>query len=190
MVVAAAVVGTVADTAAGTHLHAADAAAVGAVGAVGTAAAGVGTSAGAGAIVASSYPPSSLGGIRKFTETKTTHNNSNNKDDSSAGFHQVVTLAEVGNIESPAELKNFSHENGVFSFVATNAAARLAADTTIEDIVPVVHNLDVADNIPVPYSLPVILSAFNGARVLQEVVDMLPAPLRDFSVDIVVFLLR
>ena len=36
VVVAAAVVGTVADTAAGTHLHAADAAAVGAVGAADT----------------------------------------------------------------------------------------------------------------------------------------------------------
>jgi hypothetical protein len=129
--------------------------------------------------LSSSFPPSNLGSLT-FSAA--------NRD---LGFRQVVNLAEVGNVNAPLMRSPLPGEAGDYSAVGSTARSPYTIDDTpAEDVVPVVHNLDVADNIPAQYSLPVVMAAFDGARVLQEVIQVLPAPLRDFAVDIVVFLLR
>jgi hypothetical protein len=137
-------------------------------------------------VLSASYPPSAL--------------NSSNLSNANRemGFQHVVDLAEVGGMHVPHARSplppsgedlystlgnNNSHSKSPFADETPGYAA--------EDTMPVVvHSLDVADNIPPQYSLPVVLSAFDGCRVLQEVIDRLPGPLRDYSVEIVVFLLR
>jgi hypothetical protein len=129
--------------------------------------------------LASSFPPSNLGSLT-FSAA--------NRD---LGFRQVVNLAEVGSVNASLLRSPLPGEVGDHSAVGSTARSPYTIDDTpAEEVVPVVHNLDVADNIPVQYSLPVVMAAFDGARVLQEVIQVLPAPLRDFAVDIVVFLLR
>lgn len=141
---------------------------------------------GAGEVVqnqASSYPPSALG---------TLNISSANREH---GFQHVISLAEVGGVTAP--------------LIVTPLIGGAPVDDTVYTIIgrsgfpgeelalfddlsapPLVHCLDVADNIPVQYCLPALLAAFNGARVLQEVLELWPEPLREFSVEIVVFLLR
>lgn len=111
------------------------------------------------------------------------------------GMQHIVSLAEVGSVISPRVRTQSNLDDTVFSMLEgkTQKQQQQTADpnTPLSDLpAQPILNLDTADNIPVQYSLPVVLAAFNGARVLQEVVELLPAPLRDFSVDIVVFLLR
>jgi hypothetical protein len=129
--------------------------------------------------LSSSFPPSNLGTLT-FSAA--------NRD---LGFRQVVNLAEVGNVNASLLRSPLPGETGDYSGAgSTGRSPYTVDDTPAEEVVPVVHNLDVADNIPAQYSLPVVLAAFDGARALQEVIQLLPVPLRDFSVDIVVFLLR
>jgi hypothetical protein len=138
-------------------------------------------------VLSASYPPSAL--------------NSSNLSNANRemGFQHVVDLAEVGGMHVPPSRSPLptSGEDNLFSTLGNNNSHSKSpfADETpgyaAEDTMPVVvHSLDVADNIPPQYSLPVVLSAFDGCRVLQEVIDRLPGPLRDYSVEIVVFLLR
>jgi hypothetical protein len=129
--------------------------------------------------LSSSFPPSNLGTLT-FSAA--------NRD---LGFRQVVNLAEVGNVNASLLRSPLPGEAGDYSGVgSTGRSPYTVDDTPAEEVAPVVHNLDVADNIPAQYSLPVVLATFDGARALQEVIQLLPAPLRDFAVDIVVFLLR
>jgi hypothetical protein len=60
----------------------------------------------------------------------------------------------------------------------------------IQDVPIPILDLDVAENIPINFSLPAILSLFQSDRLFQDVIELLPYTLRDFAVDIVIFLLR
>ena len=133
--------------------------------------------------LSSSFPPASLSSMNMSTA---------NRDQ---GMQHIVSLAEVGSVISPRVRTQSNLDDTVFSVLEgkTQQQQQQTTDlnTPLSDLpAQPILNLDTADNIPVQYSLPVVLAAFNGARVLQEVVELLPAPLRDFSVDIVVFLLR
>jgi hypothetical protein len=50
--------------------------------------------------------------------------------------------------------------------------------------------LDALDRVPPQFSLPAVLSLFDGCRTVREVVLAMERPLQRFGVNVVVFLLR
>lgn len=138
---------------------------------------------------ASSYPPSALLGKLDVSSANREH-----------GFNHVVSLAEVGGVSAPltiAQVLGTGSSSATIDDAMYNLSGRSnyynqqgEGTPRCDDSAPPVHCLDVADNLPPQYSLPALLSAFNGARPLQEVLEMWPEPLREYSVEIVVFLLR
>lgn len=141
-------------------------------------------------VVSQSYPPSSLSNFNL--------SNANRE----MGFQHVAAQPEKGHTPTPPARFAPPASHGGLHFALhhnTNTQDHTRSPFSLDDFnasiqddgVPAVpHNLDVADNIPPQYSLPVVLASFDGARVLTEITDHLPAPLREFTVDIVVFLLR
>lgn len=135
-------------------------------------------------MVSSSFPPSSMGAMNSTAANK------------ELGFHHhIVSLADVGGVSgvnglSASPLPGVESMGDLYSTTGSAKSPFGLLEDGVFDEVQVVHNLDVAENIPLQYSLPALLSAFNSARVLSEVIDMWPEAVRDFSVEIVVFLLR
>jgi hypothetical protein len=51
-------------------------------------------------------------------------------------------------------------------------------------------DFDRSSDLPQDFSLPYIISLFDGIRPLSEVLNLFPNPLKEFGIDILVFLLR
>ena len=136
-------------------------------------------------MIASSFPPSTMGQLNSTVA---------NRDH---GFQHIVSLAEVDGMNGIAplgECSPFANLDAIDDHLySTDGFKRspfgLLEDSNLEEV-QVVHNLDVAENVPLQYSLPAVLSAFNSARGLVDVIELWPEAVRDFSVEIIVFLLR